>query len=124
MFVSHRNLPLAIIIGVPLVALVYLTCNVAYFTVLSPEELLASPAVAVVSIHYVHNFLFNVCVPNRNPPLAIIITSCGPCVSYIVHFTVLSPEELLASPAVAVVSIHNVYIYFYSMSMFPAEICP
>ncbi|XP_072013337.1 b(0,+)-type amino acid transporter 1-like [Amphiura filiformis] len=42
-----KNLPRAIMIGVPLVALVYLTCNVAYFTVLSPEELLASPAVAV-----------------------------------------------------------------------------
>ncbi len=56
----HRNLPLAIVIGVPLVALVYLTCNVAYFTVLSPEELLGSPAVAVVSLHI-------------NLPLAIMV---------------------------------------------------
>ncbi|XP_071511176.1 b(0,+)-type amino acid transporter 1-like [Diadema antillarum] len=42
-----RNLPLAIGIGIPLVALFYLLVNVAYFTVMSPQELLDSNAVAV-----------------------------------------------------------------------------
>ncbi|XP_063951582.1 b(0,+)-type amino acid transporter 1-like [Lytechinus pictus] len=42
-----RNLPLAIAIGIPLVALFYLLVNVAYFTVMSPQELLTSNAVAV-----------------------------------------------------------------------------
>ncbi|XP_030830924.1 b(0,+)-type amino acid transporter 1 isoform X2 [Strongylocentrotus purpuratus] len=42
-----RNLPLAIGIGIPLVALFYLLVNVSYFTVMSPQELLSSNAVAV-----------------------------------------------------------------------------
>ncbi len=48
-FLWLRNLPLAIIIGLPLVTLTYLLVNMAYFTVMSPEELLQSDAVAVVS---------------------------------------------------------------------------
>uniref|UniRef100_A0AAV2LV31 b(0,+)-type amino acid transporter 1 n=1 Tax=Knipowitschia caucasica TaxID=637954 RepID=A0AAV2LV31_KNICA len=43
----HRNLPLAIIIGIPLVTVCYVLINVAYFTVMAPSELLLSPAVAV-----------------------------------------------------------------------------
>ncbi|XP_070575142.1 b(0,+)-type amino acid transporter 1-like [Ptychodera flava] len=43
----YRNLPLAIIIGLPLTTLCYLLVNIAYFTVMSPAELLASNAVAV-----------------------------------------------------------------------------
>ncbi|XP_022082435.1 b(0,+)-type amino acid transporter 1-like isoform X2 [Acanthaster planci] len=43
----YRNLPLAIIIGIPLVTILYLLVNIAYFTVMSPEELLQSGAVAV-----------------------------------------------------------------------------
>ncbi|KAK5909377.1 hypothetical protein CesoFtcFv8_003311 [Champsocephalus esox] len=42
-----RNLPLAIIIGIPLVSVCYVLVNVASFTVLTPTELLLSPAVAV-----------------------------------------------------------------------------
>uniref|UniRef100_A0A3B3ZS47 b(0,+)-type amino acid transporter 1 n=1 Tax=Periophthalmus magnuspinnatus TaxID=409849 RepID=A0A3B3ZS47_9GOBI len=41
------NLPLAIIIGIPLVTVCYVLVNVAYFTVMTPSELLVSPAVAV-----------------------------------------------------------------------------
>uniref|UniRef100_UPI0037E872FD b(0,+)-type amino acid transporter 1 n=1 Tax=Semicossyphus pulcher TaxID=241346 RepID=UPI0037E872FD len=43
----YRNLPLAIIIGIPLVSVCYVLVNVAYFSVLTTTELLQSPAVAV-----------------------------------------------------------------------------
>ncbi|TRY82389.1 hypothetical protein DNTS_002481 [Danionella cerebrum] len=43
----YRNLPLAIIIGIPLVTVCYIFVNVAYFSVMTPTELLQSPAVAV-----------------------------------------------------------------------------
>lgn len=43
-----RNLPLAIIVGIPLVTVCYVLVNVAYFTVMTPTDLLSSPAVAVV----------------------------------------------------------------------------
>ncbi|KAL5021728.1 hypothetical protein ScPMuIL_000883 [Solemya velum] len=42
----QKNLPRAIIIGIPLVTLCYLFTNISYFTVMSRQELLASSAVA------------------------------------------------------------------------------
>lgn len=44
-----RNLPRAIFISIPLVTFVYTFTNIAYFTAMSTQELLASNAVAVVS---------------------------------------------------------------------------
>lgn len=46
---STRNLPRAIYISIPLVTVMYVMANVAYFTVISPREMLASYATAVVS---------------------------------------------------------------------------
>lgn len=43
----YRNLPRAIWIAMPIVTVIYFTANVAYFAVVSREELLSSPAVAV-----------------------------------------------------------------------------
>ncbi|KAI4902722.1 hypothetical protein NFI96_025881, partial [Prochilodus magdalenae] len=43
----YRNLPLAIIIGIPMVSVCYVLVNVAYFSVMTPTELLQSSAVAV-----------------------------------------------------------------------------
>ncbi|KAM4602929.1 b(0,+)-type amino acid transporter 1 [Polymixia lowei] len=43
----YRNLPLAILIGIPLVSVCYVFVNISYFTVMSTTELLQSPAVAV-----------------------------------------------------------------------------
>ncbi|XP_038126927.1 solute carrier family 7 member 10a isoform X1 [Cyprinodon tularosa] len=43
----RKNLPLAIYISIPLVTLVYTLTNIAYFTSMTPEELLTSNAVAV-----------------------------------------------------------------------------
>ncbi|KAM5237092.1 B(0,+)-type amino acid transporter 1 [Ctenodactylus gundi] len=42
-----RNLPLAIVIGIPLVTVCYILINVSYFTVMTPTELLQSQAVAM-----------------------------------------------------------------------------
>ncbi|XP_032087080.1 B(0,+)-type amino acid transporter 1 [Thamnophis elegans] len=43
----YRNLPLAIIIGIPLVTVCYILINVSYFTAMTATELLQSQAVAV-----------------------------------------------------------------------------
>ncbi|XP_022258779.1 large neutral amino acids transporter small subunit 2-like, partial [Limulus polyphemus] len=43
----HKNLPRAIYISLPLVTVVYVMANLAYFAVLTQQELLSSNAVAV-----------------------------------------------------------------------------
>ncbi|KAL3880510.1 hypothetical protein ACJMK2_032744 [Sinanodonta woodiana] len=46
----HKNLPRAIIISMTIVTCVYLVANIAYFSVLTPTEMLASSAVAVTFV--------------------------------------------------------------------------
>nr|XP_039264454.1 b(0,+)-type amino acid transporter 1-like [Styela clava] len=52
-----RSLPIITIIAVPVVTLLYMIVNVAYFSVLTPSEMLSSHAVAVTFGQRVHPFL-------------------------------------------------------------------
>uniref|UniRef100_A0A8C5AQC4 Solute carrier family 7 member 9 n=1 Tax=Gadus morhua TaxID=8049 RepID=A0A8C5AQC4_GADMO len=49
----YRNLPLAVLIGIPLVSACYVLVNVSYFTVMTTTEVLQSSAVAVTYGHRV-----------------------------------------------------------------------
>ena len=47
-----RNLPLSVIIGIPLVTVCYLLVNISYLLVMRPNEMMISDAVAVVRISF------------------------------------------------------------------------
>ena len=48
--ILNRNLPLSILIGIPLTTGCYVLVNIAYLTVLGPEKIIQSEAVAMVTI--------------------------------------------------------------------------
>lgn len=56
---SCRNIPLAVIVSVITVIVGYMLTNISYYTVLGMQDVLASPAVAVVS-RYPHRYLSSV----------------------------------------------------------------
>lgn len=54
----YKNLPRAIYISLPLVTGIYVLANMAYLAVLTPQEMMASNAIAVVSFLLLYNFHF------------------------------------------------------------------
>ncbi|CAG7734459.1 unnamed protein product [Allacma fusca] len=44
----YRNLPRAVLIGLPLVAVCYVLVNISFLTLISPEEMISSPSVATL----------------------------------------------------------------------------
>ena len=58
LFCFNRNIPLAIIISMPIITILYLMVNVSYFSVMSMEDLLNSPAVGIVSVLQNYNTLY------------------------------------------------------------------
>ena len=48
----YKNLPRAIYISLPLVTGIYVLANVAYLAVLTPQEMIASNAIAVVCFNW------------------------------------------------------------------------
>ena len=46
----YRDMPRAIYISIPIVTVIYVMTNIAYFTVISPSEVAQSDAVAVVCL--------------------------------------------------------------------------
>lgn len=57
---SCRNIPLAVIVSVITVIVGYMLTNISYYTVLGMQDVLASPAVAVVSRHPPPRYLSSV----------------------------------------------------------------
>jgi hypothetical protein len=48
-FFKLRNLPISIMVGIPLTTACYILANIGYLGVMSKEEIIVSHAVAVVS---------------------------------------------------------------------------
>lgn len=62
-----RNLRNAICISLPLITVIYVLVNLAYFAVLSRDEILASNAVAVVRADIQFSYAFHViCVMSHS----------------------------------------------------------
>ena len=54
----RKHLPLAIFISLPLVTTVYILTNISYFSVLSPEQVIETTAVAMVRLCDYDIFLY------------------------------------------------------------------
>lgn len=76
-----KNLPRSIMIGIPLVTLCYALINLSYLAVMSPLEMIASEAVAVVrslflSLHILHHFERLFFLFFYKPVVCIFFSSC------------------------------------------------
>uniref|UniRef100_A0A8C2X5Y8 Solute carrier family 7 member 10 n=1 Tax=Cyclopterus lumpus TaxID=8103 RepID=A0A8C2X5Y8_CYCLU len=87
----RRNLPRAIYISIPLVTFVYTLTNIAYFSSMSPEELLSSNAVAVTFGEKLLG-MFSVIMP-----ISVALSTFGGINGYL--FTSSSPRGSPAQPA-------------------------
>ncbi|KAI2807169.1 b(0,+)-type amino acid transporter 1, partial [Blomia tropicalis] len=67
----RRNLPLAIIFGIPLVTLCYVLVNISYMSVMSIDEILASDAVAVTWGNHILGFAAIII------PISVALSSFG-----------------------------------------------
>lgn len=72
-----RNLPLAILSGISVVSVCYVLVNMAYFTVMTPSELLLSPAVAMVRRREPPPPLLNSIQMNSNRQTALLLLLWG-----------------------------------------------
>lgn len=76
----QRDMPRAIYISIPIVTIIYVLTNIAYFSIVSPAEMLTSNAVAVVC----YNLLLYI-----NSMSASVLngrhTNSGPCVKKIIN---------------------------------------
>ena len=61
-----RNLPYAIYLSLPVVTFLYILANVAYLAVLTPTEMMASNAIAVVRIFWDTYVIFWYIMSDRN----------------------------------------------------------
>ena len=60
-----RDMPRAIYISIPLVSIVYVLVNVSYMTIISPDLIKVSDAVAVVSIDIKGGSIYEYCNINH-----------------------------------------------------------
>ena len=54
-----RDLPLSVSVSLVIVTLIYVLTNIAYFSILTPQEFIASDAVAMVTLLYFNMYEIN-----------------------------------------------------------------
>lgn len=113
-----RNLPLAIIIGIPTVTFCYILVNVGYFTVMSKEEILISDAVAVVSIRLPFPIFF-LFLNKKNKALFWKLQRIGFYLHHLNLFTLMkyfghcNLQEMYKLFSIFMLSVHLYFLTFF-----------